>query len=123
MALPSSIKDSLQLNSAGLIPVVVQDATSLQVLMVAWMNEEALEATLTTRKGTYWSRSRQQLWVKGETSGHTQQVREVKLDCDGDTLLMLVDQTGPACHKNTTSCFDAQTLLADSSDTEFKMAK
>lgn len=98
-------------DAAGLVPAVVQDATSRQVLMVAWMNDEALQRTLTTGRGTYWSRSRRRLWVKGEESGHVQFVREVRLDCDGDTLLVLVDQTGPACHTGTTSCFDTHVLL------------
>lgn len=94
----------------GLVPAIVQDATSKAVLMMAWMDDEALQRTLTTGKGTYWSRSRQAYWVKGETSGHTQAVREVRLDCDGDTLLLLVDQSGPACHTGATTCFDADRL-------------
>ena len=88
----------LKRNADGLVPAVVQDASSGRVLMLAWMDDEALHRTLTTRRGTYWSRSRLTYWVKGETSGHTQAVREVRLDCDGDTLLVRVDQTGPACH-------------------------
>ncbi|NNG19013.1 phosphoribosyl-AMP cyclohydrolase [Naumannella sp. ID2617S] len=98
----------------GLVPAVVQDATSGQVLMMAWMDDTALHATLTTGRGTYFSRSRQQLWVKGETSGHVQRVREVRLDCDGDTLLVRVDQTGPACHTGLGSCFDSHVLLGES---------
>lgn len=97
----------------GLVPAVVQDATSRQVLMLAWMDDEALRRTLTSRRGTYWSRSRRSYWVKGETSGNTQAVREVRLDCDGDTLLVLVDQVGPACHTGTTSCFDDRLLLGE----------
>jgi phosphoribosyl-AMP cyclohydrolase len=97
----------------GLVPAIVQDATSHQVLMLAWMDDEALRRTLTSRQGTYWSRSRLAYWVKGETSGHVQRVREVRLDCDGDTLLVRVDQTGPACHTGTTSCFDDRLLLED----------
>ncbi len=77
----------LKRNADGLVPAVVQDATSGRVLMLAWMDDEALHRTLTTRRGTYWSRSRETYWVKGETSGNTQAVREVRLDCDGDTLL------------------------------------
>ena len=92
-------------NDAGLVPAVVQDAESGAVLMLAWMNAEALAATLQTRRGTYWSRSRNQLWVKGETSGHVQQVRSVSLDCDADTVLLQVDQTGPACHTGAATCF------------------
>lgn len=98
----------------GLVPAVVQDATTKAVLMLAWMDDEALRRTLETRKGTYWSRSRGEYWVKGETSGHTQQVREVRLDCDGDTLLVQVDQTGPACHTGATTCFDDRVLLEES---------
>ena len=93
------------------MPAVVQDRSTLQVLMVAWMDAEALRRTIETRQATYWSRSRQTYWVKGETSGHTQHVREIRLDCDGDTLLVVVDQVGPACHTGQVSCFDSQTLL------------
>ena len=77
------------------------------------MDDEALRRTLATRRGTYWSRSRQSYWVKGETSGHTQAVREVRLDCDGDTLLVRVEQTGPACHTGAATCFDDRLLLAE----------
>lgn len=93
------------------MPAVVQDAESRDVLMVGWMDDEALHRTLTTGRGTYWSRSRQDYWVKGETSGNTQTVREVRLDCDGDTILVIVDQTGPACHTGDRTCFDADQLL------------
>lgn len=106
----------LNRNEAGLVPAVVQDATSHQVLMMAWMNDDALHRTLTTGRGTYFSRSRNRLWIKGEESGHIQHVREVRLDCDGDTLLVLVDQTGPACHTGTTSCFDTHLLLSTTQD-------
>lgn len=99
-------------NDAGLVPAVVQDAESGAVLMLAWMNAEALRATVETGRGTYWSRSRGQLWVKGETSGNTQQVRRVSLDCDGDTVLLEVQQTGPACHTGTPSCFTDRELEA-----------
>lgn len=99
-------------NDAGLVPAVVQDAESGAVLMLAWMNAEALRATVETRRGTYWSRSRGQLWVKGETSGNTQQVRRVSLDCDGDTVLLEVHQSGPACHTGTPSCFTDRELEA-----------
>ena len=95
------------------MPAIVQEATTRRVLMMAWMDDEALRRTLATRKGTYWSRSRQAYWVKGETSGNTQAVREVRLDCDGDTLLVVVDQTGPACHTGTDTCFDGTLLLED----------
>jgi len=103
----------LKRNPDGLVPAIVQDATTRRVLMMAWMDDEALHRTLTTRKGTYWSRSRRAYWVKGETSGNTQAVREVRLDCDGDTLLVLVEQTGPACHTGTDTCFDGRLLLED----------
>jgi phosphoribosyl-AMP cyclohydrolase len=103
----------LKRNPDGLVPAVVQDATNRRVLMLAWMDDEALHRTLTTRRGTYWSRSRQAYWVKGETSGNTQVVREVRLDCDGDTLLVLVDQSGPACHTGADTCFDSVLLLGE----------
>ena len=96
----------------GLIPAIAQQWDTREVLMLAWMDAEALRRTLVSGKGTYWSRSRQQYWVKGETSGHTQQVKEVRLDCDGDAILLLVDQTGPACHTGLRSCFDTTTLEA-----------
>ena len=113
MSLDPGIATLLKRNADGLVPAVVQDATSREVLMLAWMNDEALSRTLTTRRGTYWSRSRQQYWVKGETSGNTQHVREVRIDCDGDTLLVLVDQTGPACHTGAMSCFHQPVLAGE----------
>jgi phosphoribosyl-AMP cyclohydrolase len=95
----------LKFDAQGLITAVVQEATTSEVLMVAWMNRESLELTLTTGYTVFWSRSRQKLWKKGETSGCLQKVREVRADCDGDTLLVLVDQAGPACHTGSRSCF------------------
>ncbi|MGE4530252.1 MAG: bifunctional phosphoribosyl-AMP cyclohydrolase/phosphoribosyl-ATP diphosphatase HisIE [Acidithiobacillus sp.] len=92
-------------NSDGLVPAVAQDARTGQVLMLAWMNAEAIMATLRDGLGTYWSRSRQALWRKGETSGHYQHLVDLRLDCDGDTLLMRVIQDGPACHTGETTCF------------------
>jgi phosphoribosyl-AMP cyclohydrolase len=89
----------------GLIPVVVQDANTKVLLMLAYANREALENTLKTGKATYWSRSRKELWVKGETSGHTQKIKQVIADCDFDTLLYVVEQTGPACHTGDYTCF------------------
>jgi phosphoribosyl-AMP cyclohydrolase len=89
----------------GLVAAVAQQHDTGEVLMVAWMDDEALRRTLTTGRATYWSRSRQEYWAKGETSGHRQWVREVRLDCDGDSLLVLVDQEGPACHTGERSCF------------------
>ncbi|MCW5952018.1 MAG: phosphoribosyl-AMP cyclohydrolase [Propionibacteriaceae bacterium] len=111
--LDPAIARRLRRNPEGLVPAVVQEATTGQVLMLAWMDDEALRRTLATRRGIYYSRSRRQYWVKGETSGNVQYVREVRLDCDGDTLLVRVDQTGPACHTGTTTCFDADVLLAE----------
>ena len=87
------------------IPAVVQDVSSKEVLMLAYMNTESLELTLTTGKATYWSRSRSELWVKGETSGHYQEVQSVSLDCDGDAVLLQVIQTGAACHTGERTCF------------------
>ncbi|WP_456698147.1 phosphoribosyl-AMP cyclohydrolase [Aeromicrobium sp. P5_D10] len=110
-SLDPAIAARLKRDADGLVPAVIQDAQSRDVLMVGWMDDEALHRTLTTGRGTYWSRSRQAYWVKGETSGHVQAVREVRLDCDGDTLLVLVDQTGPACHTGDQTCFDADQLL------------
>lgn len=98
-------------NDQGLVPVVVQDALSGEVLMLAWMNEEALRATLESGYATFWSRSRQKLWKKGETSGHLQKVKEISLDCDGDTLLLKVVQIGGiACHTGRRSCFYRKAL-------------
>ena len=114
-ALDPAVAARLKRNPEGLIAAIAVDATSGDVLMQAWMNDEALAQTLTTRRATYFSRSRDRLWVKGEESGHTQHVREVRIDCDGDTVLLRVDQTGPACHTGTPTCFDApdRVLLAD----------
>ena len=96
----------------GLVPAVVQQHDTGEVLMLGWMDDEALARTLESRRATYWSRSRQEYWTKGETSGHRQWVREVRLDCDGDTLLVRVDQEGVACHTGTRTCFDADVVLA-----------
>ncbi len=95
----------LKYDAAGLIPAVVQDFDTGAVLMVAWMNRKSLEMTIDSGYTHFWSRSRKQFWKKGETSGHTQKVREIRADCDGDTLLVQVEQTGPACHTNRYSCF------------------
>ena len=103
--------EHLRWDADGLIPAVVQETETGEVLMVAWMDDEALHRTLTTRRATYFSRSRGELWVKGETSGHTQHVHEVRLDCDGDTVLLVVDQAGPACHTGAATCFDDGALL------------
>jgi len=97
--------DELKFNEQGLIPVVVQDAHTHQVLMVAWMNADAYNKTLETGDAWFWSRSRGELWHKGETSGNVQRVIEIRYDCDGDTLLLLVEPRGPACHTGEMSCF------------------
>jgi phosphoribosyl-AMP cyclohydrolase len=112
MTLDPDIAARLKRDPNGLFVAVAQDRESGQVLMVAWMDDEALARTLETRKGTYFSRSRNQYWVKGETSGHTQYVHSVRLDCDGDTVLLEVDQVGAACHTGDRTCFDADQLLA-----------
>ena len=103
---PDEILARVRFDSAGLVPAIAQDSASRQVLMLAWMNEEAFRATMTTRRATYFSRSRQRLWVKGETSGNSQQVVQLRLDCDGDAVLLLVEQQGSACHTGEQSCFD-----------------
>ena len=95
----------LTFNADGLLPVVAQDSNTSEVLMLAWMDREALRRTLATGRATYWSRSRGEYWVKGETSGHTQAVKSVHLDCDGDAILLRVDQTGAACHTGNRTCF------------------
>ena len=111
MSLPSTSLDPavaarLTRDPRGLVPAVVQQHDTGEVLMLGWMDDEALHRTLTTGRTTFWSRSRAEYWVKGETSGHRQDVVEVRLDCDGDTLLVRVDQQGPACHTGTRTCFD-----------------
>jgi len=95
----------LTFNDAGLIPAIAQDATSRDVLMLAWMNAESIAQTLKTGRVTYWSRSRQAFWVKGDTSGHVQKLVDFRFDCDQDCLLIMVDQTGPACHTGRRDCF------------------
>jgi phosphoribosyl-AMP cyclohydrolase len=96
---------ALPFNADGLLPAIAQQADSGEVLMLAWMNREAILETLSSGRVCYWSRSRQTLWRKGETSGHQQSLKELHIDCDGDTLLLLVDQQGPACHTRRASCF------------------
>lgn len=105
---------SLHFDAQGLIPAIAQDATTGEVLMMAWMNAEAVARTLETGRVTYWSRSRQAFWVKGETSGHTQELVDFRIDCDRDCLLILINQTGPACHTNRRSCF--YTALRDGAE-------
>ncbi|WP_298803895.1 phosphoribosyl-AMP cyclohydrolase [uncultured Lentibacter sp.] len=104
---------SLSYNAQGLIPAIAQDEASGEVLMMAWMNAEAVEKTLETRRVTYWSRSRNAFWVKGETSGHTQELVDLRVDCDRDALLLLIRQTGPACHTNRRSCFYTSVMEGD----------
>ncbi len=101
----STLLDSVRFNADGLIPAIAQQHDSKEVLMMAWMNRQALEETLSTRRVCYYSRSREKLWRKGESSGQQQQLMSAALDCDGDTLLLKVDQTGPACHTGRRSCF------------------
>ena len=96
---------TLVYNDVGLIPAIAQDHETKEVLMMAWMNQEAVEKTLATGRVTYWSRSRQAFWIKGETSGHTQKLIEFRYDCDADAILVLVNQTGAACHTNRRHCF------------------
>ena len=101
----TDVINHIPFNEKGLVPVITQDKQSQQVLMLAWMNREALKITLNTGHMTYWSRSRQSLWSKGETSGHTQQLMHMSLDCDGDAILCQVNQNGSACHTGRRSCF------------------
>lgn len=107
---------TLQFNDQGLLPAIAQDADSGEVLMMAWMNEKAVARTLETGKVTYWSRSRQSFWVKGETSGHVQALVSMRVDCDRDCLLVQVRQTGPACHTGRRTCF--YTDVTDGVETE-----
>ncbi|WP_214407578.1 phosphoribosyl-AMP cyclohydrolase [Pseudonocardia lacus] len=109
--LDPEIAAKLKRTPDGLVCAVTQQRGTGEVLMVAWMDDEALHRTLTSGRATYWSRSRQEYWVKGESSGHTQAVHEVRLDCDGDALLVVVDQEGAACHTGTRTCFDTEVLL------------
>ena len=100
-----SLIDRVNYNAQGLVPAIAQQHDTGEVLMMAWMNAESLAETLTTGRACYWSRSRQTLWRKGETSGHHQRLVECRLDCDGDTILLLVEQNGAACHTGERSCF------------------
>ncbi len=108
--LDPAIAARLKRNDSGLVPAIAQDPEGA-VLMLAWMDDHALAHTLATRQATYWSRSRQEYWIKGLTSGHTQRVMGVRLDCDGDTILLEVEQVGGACHTGDRTCFDADVLL------------
>jgi phosphoribosyl-AMP cyclohydrolase len=117
METSTSLPDAVTFDEDGLVPAIVQDAESDQVLMMAYMTEATLRETLERGRMVYWSRSRQEKWVKGQTSGHTQSVQEVRIDCDGDTLLFQVEQEGGACHTGYRSCFyrraEDGTLVAD----------
>jgi len=107
---------SLKYDDRGLIPAIAQDAQTGEVLMMAWMNAESVVRTLETGRVTYWSRSRQAFWVKGETSGHMQELVDFRVDCDRDCLLVRINQTGPACHTNRRSCF--YTAVRDGEEVE-----
>ena len=110
-ALDPDIAARLKRSVDGLVPAIVQQHDTGEVLMLGWMDDEALRRTLTSGRATYWSRSRSDYWLKGETSGNVQWVKEVRLDCDGDVLLVQVDQEGVACHTGDRTCFDADVLL------------
>ena len=110
--LDPAVAARLKRDAQGLVAAVVQQHGTGEVLMVGWMDDEALHRTLTTGRATYWSRSRGEFWRKGDTSGNTQAVMEVRLDCDGDALLVVVDQVGAACHTGDRTCFDADVLLS-----------
>ena len=110
--LPPAVAARLTRDANGLVAAVVQQHDTGEVLMLGWMDDEALHRTLTSGRVTFWSRSRGEYWRKGDTSGHEQHVRSVALDCDGDALLVRVDQVGPACHTGTRSCFDGRDLGA-----------
>ncbi|HWH98944.1 MAG TPA: phosphoribosyl-AMP cyclohydrolase [Propionibacteriaceae bacterium] len=109
-SLDPAIASLLKRDAAGLVAAVIQEQATGDVLMVGWMDDEALHRTLTTGRTTFYSRSRQDYWVKGETSGNIQEVQEVRLDCDGDTVLVRVHQVGAACHTGDRTCFDARLL-------------
>src|SRR5687768_15315933 len=111
MPLDPEIAARLKRDAAGLVVAVIQQYDTGEVLMVGWMDDEALHRTVTTGRSTFWSRSRREYWVKGETSGNAQQVKSVALDCDGDSVLVKVDQTGGACHTGDRTCFDAGLLV------------
>ena len=104
--------DRLEFGEGGLLPAIIQDDDTGEVLMLAWMDREAVRRTLTTGRVTFWSRSRQEYWRKGDTSGHRQYVRSVAADCDADTLLVRVEQIGAACHTGTRTCFDGRAISA-----------
>lgn len=100
--------DLVKFNADGFVPAIAQQSDTGEVLMMAWMTRDTLQETITTGRACYWSRSRKEFWRKGDTSGHIQTVKEVRLDCDGDTILLLIEQTGAACHKGKRSCFQTR---------------
>jgi phosphoribosyl-AMP cyclohydrolase len=108
--------EAVAFDANGLVPAIAQDVATGQVLMLAWMDRAALRRTLATREATYFSRSRQELWVKGETSGHRQRVVALSVDCDADTILLQVEQTGPACHTGTATCFAGREVALPAQD-------
>ena len=120
-----SFYDKLKFTADGLIPAIVQEASTGRVLMMAWMNRASIESTIATGKTHFWSRSRQKYWMKGEESGHTQTVKDISFDCDGDTLLIQVEQVGAACHEGYKSCFfrSAQEKGASFKITESQLQK
>ncbi|MEZ2388622.1 phosphoribosyl-AMP cyclohydrolase [bacterium RCC_150] len=114
--LPQELAAALKRDSAGLVAAIIQQFDTDEVLMLGWMDDEALHRTLTTGRVTFFSRSRQEYWRKGDTSGHVQYVKSVALDCDGDALLVRVDQVGAACHTGTRTCFDNRSLTVVTGD-------
>ena len=120
--LPADIKKHIRFNDDGLIPAIAQQFDTGEVLMMAWMNEASLAESLAKGRAVYWSRSRQSLWAKGDTSGHIQKIHDIRLDCDGDTLLLMVDQHGAACHNGTRSCFMGRLDMLGHTDID-EMAK
>lgn len=114
--LPAELAAALKRDAAGLVAAVVQQYDTNEVLMLGWMDDEALHRTMTTGRVTFYSRSRQEYWRKGDTSGHVQWVKSVAMDCDGDALLVRVDQVGAACHTGTRTCFDGRELIVTTAD-------
>ena len=111
-----NVYDKIKFNADGLVPAIIQDKATGRVLMMAWMNRASLETTIATGKTHFWSRTRQKFWMKGESSGHTQTVKDIAFDCDGDTLLLQVEQIGAACHEGYRSCFFRSVTEAGAAD-------
>lgn len=116
MPIDESALQQISYNADGLVPAIVQSARTKRVLMMAWMSPESLKQTLQLGETVFWSRSRNELWHKGATSGNVQQVVSIEIDCDGDTLLVQVTEAGPACHNGTESCFDTTMLMLEAAD-------